>query len=336
MNGTMGGDGRVTMLFTRFVNDSLPGTAGYVSACNFYPRGTFAGSNQDELLYGRVPGAYETPDEWRRAMRSTVVHEAKHLASFAERLSGGVTFEEPWLEEATARVAEELYARTFQGGGGWQQAVGFASSVGCELTQCDDRPLIMWKHFSGLHSWLRAASVQPVGQVSGSNGAALSATAANAGYSSGWALVRWVLDHHTASETSALQSLVSGRAGLGTKALAAVAARSQEQLLADWAISLGVQGDVGGSANATGTSSWQVGDILRGMSSMFPGVFSARPLPMTGVTFGAFALPRQQLSGTASYAVLDGSLSGATQLLELQSSGAGDSARVALVVARTR
>lgn len=336
MNSTMGGDGRVTMLFTRFVNDSLPGTAGYVSACNFYPRSTFAGSNQDELLYGRVPGAYETPDEWRRAMRATVVHEAKHLASFAERLAGGVTFEEPWLEEATARVAEELYARTFQGGGAWQQAVGFASSVGCELTQCDDRPLIMWKHFSGLHSWLKSANVQPVGQVSASNGAALSATAANAGYSSGWALVRWVLDSHTASETTALRALVSGRAGVGAKALAAVAAQSEDELLAGWAISLGVQGDAGMNAGTISTTSWQVNDILRGMATMFPGVFTARPLPMTGVSFGEFALPRQMLSGTASYAVLDGSLSGATQLLELRGSRAAGAATVGLVIARTR
>jgi hypothetical protein len=32
MNATMGGDGRVTMLFTRYVNDSLPGLTGFVTA----------------------------------------------------------------------------------------------------------------------------------------------------------------------------------------------------------------------------------------------------------------------------------------------------------------
>ena len=61
MNDMMAGDGRVTMLFTRFVNDSAPGTAGYVSACNFHPRSTFAASNEDEVFYARTATLTETP-----------------------------------------------------------------------------------------------------------------------------------------------------------------------------------------------------------------------------------------------------------------------------------
>ena len=316
MNNTMAGDGRVTMLFTRFVNDSLPGTAGYVSACNFYPRSTFAASNQDELFYARVAGASETPEEWRRAMRATVVHEAKHLASFAERLSRGTTFEEPWLEEATARVAEELYARTF-GGGGFKERVSFAASVGCELTQCDDRPLIMWKHFSGLHTWLRSVEQQPAGQIMAGNGTALTASAANAGYSSGWALVRYVLDEYAPSERTALRDLVAGRSGVGMAALSKVAQQPEASLMASWALSLGVQGDVD-AAGAFATASWQWRDIIGGMASMFPGAFSAQPLPVTRVQFGRFAIPPRTLAGTASYMVLEGAMGGASQIVELR------------------
>jgi IPT/TIG domain len=129
MNGAMNGDGRVTMLFTRFVNDSVAGTAGYVSACNFYPKSTFAASNENEVFYARVATATETPAEWRRAMRSTVIHEGKHLASFAERLVSNTPFEESWLEESTARIAEELYSRTFTSGGSWKGNTGFATTV---------------------------------------------------------------------------------------------------------------------------------------------------------------------------------------------------------------
>jgi len=339
MNSTMAGDGRVTMLFTRFVNDSLPGTAGYVSACNFYPRSTFAASNQDELFYARVAGANETPDEWRRTMRATVVHEAKHLASFAERLSRGATFEEPWLEEATARVAEELYARTF-GGGGFKEKVSFAASVGCELTQCDDRPLIMWKHFSGLHTWLRSVEQQPAGQITTGTGTALTASAANAGYSSGWALVRWVLDQYAPSERVALRTLVAGRSGVGMAALSTVAQQPQASLMAAWALSLGVQGDVD-TAGAFATASWQWRDILGGMASMFPGAFSAQPLPMVQLSFGRFALPPRALSGTASYTALEGAAGGASQIVELRTSAtsnaaAGQPVSMTLAVSRTR
>ncbi len=339
MNNTMAGDGRVTMLFTRFVNDSLPGTAGYVSACNFYPRSTFAASNQDELFYARVAGASETPEEWRRAMRATVVHEAKHLASFAERLSRGATFEEPWLEEATARVAEELYARTF-GGGSFREKVSFAASVGCELTQCDDRPLIMWRHFSGLHTWLRSVEQQPAGQIMAGNGTALTASAANAGYSSGWALVRYVLDEHAPSERTALRDLVAGRSGVGMAALSKVAQQPEASLMASWALSLGVQGDAD-AAGAFATASWQWRDIIGGMASMFPGAFSAQPLPIVRVSFGGFALPKRALSGTASYTALEGSANGASQIVELRTSAvsnaaAGQPALLTLAVSRTR
>jgi len=337
MNNAMAGDGRVTMLFTRFVNDSLPGTAGYVSACNFYPRSTFGASNQDELFYARVAGASETPEEWRRAMRATVVHEAKHLASFAERLSRGATFEEPWLEEATARVAEELYARTF-GGGSFREKVSFAASVGCELTQCDDRPLIMWKHFSGLHTWLRSVEQQPAGQIMAGNGTALTASAANAGYSSGWALVRYVLDEYAPSERTALRDLVAGRSGVGMAALSKVAQQPEASLMAAWALSLGVQGDAD-AAGAFATASWQWRDIIGGMASMFPGAFSAQPLPIVRVSFGGFALPKRALSGTASYTALEGSANGASQIVELRANGnaaAGQPASLTLAVSRTR
>ena len=67
MNAAMEGDGRVTMLFTRYVNDSLPGVAGYVSACNFYPKGTFAASNEDEVFYARVASPTESAADWRHA-----------------------------------------------------------------------------------------------------------------------------------------------------------------------------------------------------------------------------------------------------------------------------
>ncbi|WP_461413228.1 hypothetical protein [Gemmatimonas sp.] len=317
MNATMGGDGRVVMLFTRFVNDSMSGTAGYVSACNFYPRGTFAGSNEAAVVYGRVAGAQEAPAEWRRTMRGTVVHEAKHLASFAERLVRGRDFEEPWLEEATARVAEELYARTFARGAAWRGNTGFAESVQCEVTQCDDRPLVMWKHFTGLHAWLRTTGSARVGQVSGEAGAALSATAANAGYASGWALVRWVLDRHAVSERDLLRQLVAGERAAGVQGLAAAAGMSEQALLTQWAVSIGSDAGLRSATTAAPLSSWQYGDIIGGMASMFPGVFSAQPLAAMHRSAGAFSLPQSTVSGTAHYLTIEGNVQQGSQLLEL-------------------
>jgi hypothetical protein len=324
MNTRLGGDGRVTMLFTRYVNDSLPGTAAFVSACNFYPRSTFAASNQDEVFYARVAGTWETPEEWRRVIRSTVVHEAKHLASFAERLSRGVDFEEPWLEEATARIAEELYARTFPGGGSWKGNVGFASSVGCELQQCDDRPLIMWKHFSGLHGFLKEVDVMsPLG-----GGAAAGTMAA---YASGWALVRWATDRFAVDEAAWFKALVRGDAGLGIRGLARAAGQSEQGLLAEWSSALAR--DYSGTpigAAATGMPSWRVADIMRDMARFFPGIFAAQPLKITNRVGGEFTVVQGGLPGGSTHFVSFSPESSSAQLLAL-SAAAGSPTRLAIV-----
>ncbi|AMW04144.1 hypothetical protein [Gemmatimonas phototrophica] len=270
MNAQLSGDGRVTMLFTRFVNDSLPGTAAFVNACNFYPRSTFAASNQDEVFYARVPGAWETPEEWRRAIRASVVHEAKHLASFAERMSRGVQFEEPWLEEATARIAEELYARTFPGGGSWKGNTGFASSVGCELTQCDDRPLIMWKHFSVLHQYLRGADTLSPLAPTGAND--------NTYYASGWSLVRWMVDTYASNESTWLKALVRGDGGLvGMPGLVQRTGASVPALTVGWAVA-NLQASQRETPGQVNSQSWNLADHWTGMSTVFPGAFSSEPI----------------------------------------------------------
>ena len=327
MNGQLAGDGRVTMLFTRYVNDSLPGTAAFVNACNFYPRSTFAASNQDEVFYARVAGAYETPEEWRRAIRASVVHEAKHLASFAERMVRGHDFEEPWLEEATARIAEELYARTFPGGGSWKGNVGFATSVGCELTQCDDRPLIMWKHFSVLHQYLRGAdTLSPLAPASAGD---------NTYYASGWSLVRWAVDRYAVSEGTTLRALVRGAGKTGISALASELGRAPAELMSSWATANAAASGSAQSPMADRAGpSWNLADQWRGLSSLFPGAFSASPLRAHAVATTGFQLPLGRIAPfAASFVTLDGS-TGAARMVALVGSAAQHEAHLAVLRAR--
>lgn len=331
MNAIMQGDGRVTMLFTRFVNDSAPGTAGYVSACNFHPRSVFAASNQDQVLYVRVPDMDETPLEWMRAMRSTVVHEAKHLASFAERLAAGVAFEEPWLEEATARVAEELYARQFPGGGAWRGNTGFAGSLGCELLQCDDRPLVMWRHFSQLYSYLQdTRSHSPFGATSPGD---------NSYYASGWSLVRFVLDRYAANEEASLRLLVGGAAGTGSgmNALAAVAGVSGRDMLTSWALANAGLYDAGSTARSP---SWNTGSMWTGLSQLFAGAFDSEPLKGKGFNLNsAFSETFNLAAGGAGYVVLDADQHAAMRSalsLETLSGNRSPGAGISLVLVRVR
>ncbi len=330
MNGAMNGDGRVTMLFTRFVNDSVAGTAGYVSACNFYPKSTFAGSNENEVFYARVATATEPPADWRRAMRSTVIHEGKHLASFAERLASNTPFEESWLEESTARIAEELYSRTFTSGGSWKGNTGFATTVRCEVYQCDDRPLMMWKHFSMLHQYLRGVdTLSPLG-ASTNNDVTF--------YASGWSLVRWAADQYATTEGAWLKGLVKGGAQTGLANLAQRTGRPAGELLADWALAHAVDDLAGFTPSRTQLTfpSWNVADVWSGLAGTYPGAFSAAPLRARSLSFGSFTLPVQQLRAfSSSHFSFEGAQTGG-QLIELRGEGGAAVAPAGLRVAVVR
>lgn len=328
MNSTMGGDGRITMLFTRYVNDSLPGIAGFVSACNFYPKGTFAASAEDEVFYARVANANETPTEWRRAMRGTVVHEGKHLASFAIRFANGTPFEESWLEESLGRVSEELYARTFSSGDGWKSNAGYVPTVGCEIYQCDDRPLMMWKHFSVLHQYMRGVdTLTPIG------------AAANGDftfYASGWSLVRWAADQYASDESTWMKDLVRGGQLTGLSNLSQRTGRPVGEMLADWALANAVDDLAGFTPERRQLTfpSWNVPAMFNGLASTYPGLFVANPLKARAMSFGSFSLPVSKLRAfSSSYFSFEGNQLG-SQLLELRGENGGtlpSSLRLAIV-----
>jgi len=312
MDAQMGGDGRVTMLFTRYVNDSLPGIAGYVTACNFYSKGTFAGSNEDEVFYARVAVNGEAPADWRRTMRSTVMHEAKHLAAFAERFARNTPLEEAWLEESTARIAEELYSRSFTNGGSWKGNTGFSTTVRCEVYQCDERPLMMWKHFSVLQQYMRGVdTLTPIG-------------AATSGdftyYASGWSLVRWAVDQYAGDESQWLKQLVRGSAATGLANLSQLTGRPAVEMLADWALANAVD-DLAGFTPARkqlSFPSWNTAEVNGGLAGTYPTSFLASPLKARAMSFGSFALPVAKLRAfSSSYFSFDGDQLG-SQLLELR------------------
>ncbi len=325
LSQTMGGDNRVSMLFTRYVNDSVPNTAGYVTACNLFPRTTYAHSNEDELFYARVPHAGETSAAWRRSMRSTVMHEAKHLAAFAERLASNVAFEEPWLEEATARIAEELYGRTFSAGfndpivastSQWRSNTGWAQSLQCEVYQCDGRPLVMWKHFPALHDYFQGAdSLSPLGGTFDRDVSY---------YASGWSLVRWAADHYAGNEADFLRALVRGAGGSGMNALSQRTGRPVAELLAEWSLANAVD-DLAGFTPLKSTlafPSWNLPQMMNGLAMLNGTRYSANPLRIRNIT-GDSQVGLSQLRGfSASYleAVV---LKGSSQLVELRGAGGG-------------
>ena len=226
----------------------------------------------------------------------------------------GAPFEESWLEESTARVAEELYSRTFAAGGAWKGNVGY-ESVRCEVARCDSRPLMMWKHFSVLHQYYRGVdTLTPIG------------AAANGDftfYASGWSLVRWAADQYAGNEGEWLKALVKGGANTGLANLAQRTGRPSGELLADWALANAVD-DLAGftpSRKQLSFPSWNVSDVMSGLATSYPSLFVATPLRARAMSFGAFALPVARLrSFSSSYFSFEGAQAG-SQLIELRGEG---------------
>lgn len=300
MDGRLDANDRVVLVATPRLNEMFDGEIlGAVVTCDLYSRAQFAASNVGEVMYLQVPTSAAagigpgTRERWRHEIRGTIAHELKHIVSFASRVVRTQPLEEPWLEEATARHAEELFARARLGISA-SGNTGFAA-VDCEVrvlngaADCVDTPRTMLPHFEGLWDFLSSPSTR----------SPLGATASGdvSFYGSGWSLTRWAIDHSGRAEELVLQELTSsGQSGIAN--LEARVGRVWDDMLPRWALAL-----IGESRSAEPTDitlrlpSWNLADVFTGLCTSGgncgagTGRFARpRPLRPTLVSEPVFAL----------------------------------------------
>jgi hypothetical protein len=130
------GNGKFIVLYTRAVNDLTPVGASFLYGGFFHPRDMFPkkaqpgfdaclGSNAGEMFYMLVPdptgvsnGHIRTKAYVRGSTVGTIAHEFQHLINTSRRLyvnDATDFYEEVWLDEALAHVAEELNFYTASG-----------------------------------------------------------------------------------------------------------------------------------------------------------------------------------------------------------------------------
>ena len=302
-------NGVLVMLFTRFVNDSLPGIAGFVLGCDQFPNDEGAGdtntaSNFGEFFYAYAPTdpgtgyATFTPDFWYGVVRATVIHEAKHVVSQAARVANGSEYaESSWLEEGTARHAEELWSRESVYGVAWKANTGYGSEADPHSLYCDTRATAvclaanprrpsenMRRHFGGLYRFLETPHARsPFGRTASDPGFDF--------YAGSWSLVRYAIDRYAASEADFLGALTQSTSW-GHANLAARAGVPIDQLLGEWALAvyLDDRPSLAGVSGAPGIATWNTADIFAGLKAEFPGTYArdAHVMPAQ-LAFGAFA-----------------------------------------------
>jgi len=337
MDDQLDGNGKVIILLSPRVN-TFSGLSAFVVSCDFFPTSTFPSSNRGEVFYSIVPTVpgtgtgQGTRAYWYWSTRSTIVHETKHIAAYANRIrdfGGAGSLEESWLEEGTARVAEEIYLRQAAYDNLLAKAnATYDATLFCDVRpqgqgggqRCVGKPYGMYRHFGqqALYDFLSAPDARsPLGARLGSTDATW--------YASSWSLIRWAIDVHDLPEAATLTNLVR-TSQKGVANLTARVGRSWEELIGEWSLAMYLD-DLPGFAPAgprVTFPSWNMSSVFAGMRADFPSTYPrAYPLEPRPLTFGGFEISIPTI-GAGSFTMVN--LSGGTaerQLLELVSTTGG-------------
>jgi hypothetical protein len=327
-------NGVLIALFTPKLNGT--GAAGFVVSCDQFPNSATNGaSNFGEYFYAYQPtvvgtgyGSF-TPDSWYWSIRATFIHETKHVASHAARVVNGANFENSWLEEGTARHAEELWARQAVYNVAWKANTGYGSAAAPGSLYCDyrqtsaaclatdpSRPsLNMNRHFDGLFSFMgNPTAYSPFGATS---------LGGSSWYATSWSLVRYAIDRYGASDAAFLSALNSSTTR-GTTNLADRAGVSLEQLMGGWALAMYADDYPGVASPGLDIQmpTWNFRSIYSGLATDWGDPnYPLVPQALTLGSFGTVSVPSVAGGGVA-YFELSGTHA-AKQILKLAGSGGG-------------
>ncbi len=328
MDDLLDNNGKIIMLFSPRVN-SFENVLGYVTSCDFFPVAQAPSSNLAEVFYAVVPTSVaegfsgDTRSAWYRVVRSTVVHEVKHITSFAERIRGNAQAEVAAFEEGTAQHAEEIWARAAAYNGLQPRSnARYATTLACDVRpasanapQCAGKPFAVFYHFDALYEFLGSSErLSPLGRsTSGSNDASF--------YGSNWALLRWAIDHFATNDAAFLGPMTQSPSTVGLPQLQIRTGRPWEESLGEFSLALYLDDAPGFTPiNPRLTfPSWNLRDIFAGMNADFGQSFYPRasPLTPTAVSFGTFLRTATLAGGSFSIYDITGAQSGA-QLIELR------------------
>ncbi len=268
---------RVIAIFSKRVNEYVVGSGnllGFVTSCDFYPTTdpdpdyACPSSNEGEHFYAFVPnpggsrGAYSV-EQWKRYVRGTIIHEFKHVVMFVERIIADASdWEEAWLEEATAQMASELWARSIYGfgqGGDIPWAGAMACDYASVSAECADPVEAIGHHFQFLYQHYNASESRTF--ISNSDAVI---------YGSAWSFARWVTDNYdNGNETTFLRSLVKQKNDFGVDNVVNRAGRPWSELVGLWSMASLADNYPGGTVNDSRLrlASWNTRDIFSGMNA---------------------------------------------------------------------
>lgn len=263
------GNGHVVLYFTTAVNALTPKDAGYYVGGFFYGRdllptsgasaaGACAASNTAEMFYllvpdpnGAINGNKFSKDFVNRATIATVAHEYEHLINASRRLyvnTAATDFEDTWLDEGLAHMAEELL---FYGRSG----LNALSNIDAALLRSNSTYRNAF-NTDGISNFGRLGSflANPSANSPYANNDSLATRGAT------WAFLRYAIDQQSASQETVLNRLLNSTT-TGLSNLRAVFGSDLTPIFRDWATSFMLD-DVASAAARYQFKSWNMASIL--------------------------------------------------------------------------
>ncbi len=271
IDSLLSGSGRVSVLLSPVLNSVA---SGFVVSCDFFPESMAPSSNVGETIY--LPALPEPrgwigdpASFWRWLDRTVLVHELKHVTAFGERLARGLPFDDTWLEEGSAVLAEELWSRHIYGTT-WKDNATYQQTIACDVMpgpSCPNKPYAMFNAFAleydFANGWaLGTEGHTPLGPTSDTDASF---------YGSAWSLLRYTIDHYASEEAAFTNALVQS-SQTGADFLATQSGLPWQQLLDDFVLS-GVTDEQAGVPARLQQPSWNTASIWAGLSGNFNASF---------------------------------------------------------------
>lgn len=284
------GNGRIAIVFTLAVNELTPPSApSYVGGLTFsrdlFPQVATAraqacpASNEGELFYMMTPDPYGVVNGNRRSAgfvdtvaTSVLAHELEHLINASRKLyvnTGAPRFEEKWLDEGLAHIAEELLFYR-ESGLASRSNLDYATLAETNRTRGAYRADMASNAARYKEYLLATASSSPYrgGDLLATRGAA-------------WSLLRYLADRTRSSDGDVWARLVDNSA-TGMANLQAVFGKTVPAMVRDWAGSHELD-DRGVPSAAFQQPSWNWHSIYGGVDGLLA-MYPLHPTPLDAST----------------------------------------------------
>ena len=330
-------NGKIAIVFTRIVNELTPrGSLSYVGGLAHTrdlfpqvatPRTTACpASNEGEIFYLMTPDPAATINGNRRTngfvdtnTTAVIAHELQHIINASRKLYVNTTapkFEEKWLDEGLAHIAEELL---------FHRESGLAPRTNLNYAAILASPRARNAYLADMNG--NATRYRDfLGNTSRSSPYASGDSLATRG--AAWSLLRFLADQRASTDGDVWSRLVNNTAS-GTANLQSVFGNDVQSRIRDWAASLALD-DVASAPEAIQQKSWNWRSIYGGAG----GVAGLYPVQVTAMT-SATSYTGTVVAGGAAYYRLSVPANG-TATLSLGGASGGAASNLQLVIVRTK